>query len=267
MALFGRAQILGGRQTQESPTPYTILGSKLQVWWDFTDLASITRAGGDGSAITLVNDKSPTSVNGTSNFQLTNTGAPASMDNVFNGKSIARFDGVDDGLIQTGITGFLYTNGTTEIWFIARSDESGTGTIIAEGHSADDNQVYRIYDNDTTNAYTFDYGNSAGVDRFVNSQSRSTNDWDLVVCTDNGAATGTSNEVVGVDSGTTGAYTRDGGTWSRIGVGVTHRNTQSLFFDGDMAEILILASAASSGERTSLAAYFNTKYAKSWSPA
>ena len=104
-------------------------------------------------------------------------------------------------------------------------------------------------------------------DGFVNSQDRQTNTFDLCILTDSGAATGASNEVVDVDAGTTGSYTRDAATMNNHAVGFCRRNTNTLFLDGDIAMILELSSAASSGERTALTTYINTQFGTSWSPA
>lgn len=247
-----------------TPTPLTILSSKLEAWWDADDLATFPGISGGvpgGSAPPAGGwlDKSGNS------RHLTTGGNPVRTTGVINGRAILRFDGVDDVMFSN--TGFLFALGTAEIWIVARSDESGTGTLIAEGSAASGAQVYRVYDDDTNNDYVFQYTNTSNVDRFLNTQNRATNDWDLIIARDAGTATGTTLEIVDLDIGTTGAYTRDGGTWDRLGVGATRRSTVTLFFDGDIAEILVLDSAASAGERTDLATYFNNKFGKSWSPA
>lgn len=261
MALFGRAQIMGGRQTTggSSDTPLTILGAKLEAWWDGADPEGDGTPPANGSNPSSWIDKSGNAHN------LSVVGAPSFQATGLNSKGVLRFDGVDDGYAVA--SAFIYALGTAQIWAIAKSDESGTGTIIAEGVTTNANAVYRLYDDDTNNDYVWQLTNTTPVDRFANTQDRQTNAWDLVIVTDNGAATGTSNEVVDVDAGTTGAYTRDGPAFSRLAIAFTRRNTDTVWFDGDIAEILVLTSAASSGERTALSSYLNTKWGQSWTPA
>lgn len=241
-------------------TPITILGSKLMAWYDGADPQGDGTPPADGTAVNPWVDKTANN-----RHQAQIGSGPVYKANILNGKGVIRFDGV------TGIFGsvspFIFANGGCEIWFVAKSDESGTGAIISESRHDDNGPAYRIYDSDSINDYVFNF-DSTGPTRFNNSQDRSTNDWDLVICTDNGAATGTSNEVVDVDAGTTGAYTRDSITMTLITIGGIRRAVGlEMPFDGDVADILVLSSSASSGERTALAAYFNTKCGKSWTPA
>lgn len=262
MALMGRSMIMGGRQTTSGTTPITILGSKLEAWWDGADPFADGSPPVDGTVNILFSDKS-----GNAHDLEIRNGSPTyrSGANGLNGRGVVEFDGTDDGMSTS--SPFVYALGTPEVWFIAKSDESGEGTIWSEGLTSNANAVYRVLDIDATNDYLFQLTNTANTDRILNSQDRSTNAWDLVITTDKGAATGTSNEVVDVDAGTTGAYTRDGPSFDILSVGFTRRTTNTQWFDGRIAEILVLSSAASSGERSALAAYFNDKWGQSWSPA
>jgi hypothetical protein len=244
------------------PGPIDILGAKLLAWWDGDDPSDGTRPA-DGALVYQWKDKTGNSHVVESRNGLA-TGAPYQT-NVINGNGVMRFNGTNDGYLGAG---FMYANGGIEIWFVTRSDESGTGCVIAEGGAGLVNAAYRVYDDDIPNAYAFNLDNEANVTRFTNSQDRSTNDWDLVVVRDTGAAGGTSVEVVDVDAGTTGAYTRDAMSLTQLAVGFIRRHgSDAQFFDGDIADILVLSSAATGGERTALAAYFNDKYDKTWSPA
>lgn len=240
-------------------TPDTILGAKLVTWYDPDNAAGVTV--GVADVITALIDLA-------GNNDLTNGGQPTWVSNNFNGRDIMRFDGVDDYLFMSSAFWFDLT--TAEVWIVIKSDESGLGHVLNEGSTGLANYVYRIYDDDPNNDYVFNLENNAGTGRIVNAQDRSTNAWDLVIATDNGAAVGSKLEIVGVDVGTTGAYTRDtpSPALNRFSIGAKITSSPaSSFFDGDIAEILILSSAASSGERTLLAAYFNTKFGTSWSPS
>jgi hypothetical protein len=216
------------------PGPIDILGAKLLAWWDGDDPSDGTRPA-DGALVYQWKDKTGNSHVVESRNGLA-TGAPYQT-NVINGNGVMRFNGTNDGYLGAG---FMYANGGIEIWFVTRSDESGTGCVIAEGGAGLVNAAYRV----------------------------SSYDWDLVVVRDTGAAGGTSVEVVDVDAGTTGAYTRDAMSLTQLAVGFIRRHgSDAQFFDGDIADILVLSSAATGGERTALAAYFNDKYDKTWSPA
>jgi hypothetical protein len=242
------------------PNPLEILGAMLVAWWDGADPE------GDGAPPADTTSVNPW-VDKANSHDLTVVGGSQYRSNILvNGHGVMEFDGVDDGYDST--TAFIYALGTAEIWCMFKSDESGDGTLVAEGISTNGSAVYRLYDEDDTNDVNWQLTNTSNVDRFLNSQDRqSSGVYDLVIATDNGAATGTSNEVVDVDAGTTGAYTRDGPAFNRVAVGFTRRITNSLWFDGRIAEILVLTSAADSGERTALATYFNTKWGMSWTPA
>lgn len=242
--------------------PTQILGSKLMAWYDGTDPNGNGTLPSNNTEVTPWKDKSGNGRDVDRNG-IVGTGAEF-FTNQINGRGILRFDGLADGYFRSGV--FMYANGGIEVWFVAKSNESGLGAIVSEGRTDTANLAYRIYDDETNNDYVFNLENSSGTTRFANTQDRSTNDWDLTICRDSGAATGTSVEVVGVDSGTTGAYTRDSVTMTAFSVGYCQRNNKSLFFDGDMADILILSSPATTTERALLAAYFNAKYAKTWAP-
>jgi hypothetical protein len=242
--------------------PLTVLGAKLAAWYDFTDLTSYASLG----SLPATPTGTPSMFDKTANNRDLSTGStPLVTANQINGLPAMVFDGVSDQMF-TNSAFVLGLGKPIEVWFIAKSNESGTGTIIAEGNAVSGAQVWRVYDDDTNNDYVFQYTNSSNTDRFVNSQNRNTNAWDLVIATDNGAATGTSNEVVDLDAGTTGAYTDDGGSWTRFGIGATRRSTDTLFFDGVIAEVLVLDGVATGPERTALAAYFNDRYGMTWSP-
>lgn len=265
MSLFGRGSMMMARQNAAATAnPLDILGLKLEAWWDADDVASFPGLSGTSIGVSAPPAGGWLDRSGNAHH-LTKASGITRETAVINGRAVVRFDGVNGHVFTT--TSFLYALATAEIWIVAKSDESGTGTLVSEGNTTSGAQVYRLYDDDTNNDYVFQYTNTSNVDRFINTQNRSTNDWDLVIATDRGTATGTSVEVVDVDAGTTGAYTRDGGTWTRFALGATFRSTVTLYFDGDIAEVAVLDSAASAGERTDLATYFNTKYGKSWTPA
>jgi hypothetical protein len=247
--------------------PLDILGSKLIHWYDADDTSANSMSGTNapptdgGTAPENWLDK-------VANFDMTLGGAQLGVtwhDNVSGGAATMRFDGTQGYYVNIG-GAFLNSTAIWEAWVVCKSDESGTGTVFAEGLSSSGAQVIRLYDDDTANDYVLQYTNISNVDRYLNTQDRSTAAFDLVIARDSGAATGTSLEVVDVDAGTTGAYTDDGGSWDRFGVGASVRSSATLFFDVDIAEIMFLNAAASSGERTALAGYFNSKFGQSWSP-
>jgi hypothetical protein len=239
------------------------LGASLLAWYDADDTSTLLVSG-----VPVTNGNTPTdgwddkSGNG---HDTTTSDLPTWHSAVLNGKGVMRFDGTNDGFFIN--SAFMYTNATIEIWIVAKSDESGTGALISEGNGTSGAQVYRVYDDDTNNDYVFQYTNASNVDRFVNTQNRSTNDWDLIIATDYGAATGTNLEVVDLDAGTTAAYTRDGGTWNRFSIAYSLRSTAGTFFDGDIAEIVVVSAALTGADRTNMTAYMNTKFGKSWTPA
>jgi hypothetical protein len=242
--------------TPASPfVPTDIAG--LIAWWDGNDP--------DGDGTTPNPNPSPWVDKAGARDLTTNTGGSAAwVASVLNGNGVIRLNGTDGGFRST-THAFMFANGTIEIWAVVKSDESGTGTIIAEGINTDANAVYRLYDKDDTDDFVFDFANTT-VDRFANTQDRGTGAWELVIATDYGAATGTNLEVVDVDAGTTGAYTRDALTFNRIAIGFTERGSKSVFFDGDIADIYVFSAHLGSTDRANMTAYLNTKWGQTWTP-
>jgi hypothetical protein len=160
-------------QYRQSAAPFTPpdLGANLLAWWENTNPSYIIGLGTDGSIITAWNDQSG------NNRDLARRGLtfePTLQTNELNGNPVIRFDGVNDGLVLDPGDGggFMYANGTIEIWAVFKSAESGTGTIIAEGIGTSANAVYRLYDDDTANDCVWQLTNTANVDRFLNTQDR-----------------------------------------------------------------------------------------------
>lgn len=230
------------------------------AWWDGNDPEADGSSPSNGANPTAWNDR-------TSNAHHldTRSGTPTFNTSQFGSQGAMDFDGVDDG--YRNASPFMFANGTIEIWAVVKSDESGTGSVINECHSTQNGQAYRITDDDTNNDYGWNFDNASNTTRFNNTQDRSTNAWDLVICTDLGASGGTINEVVDVDSGTTGSYTRDSTTFNRLAVGYLPRATPAQFLDGKIALIVVFSSQRNSTQRQQMADWVNWLGGTNFTPA
>lgn len=228
------------------------------AWWDGNDPEADGTPPADNATPTTWQDRS-----GNGRHLTTRSGTPTYKTNQLGGRGVMRFDGVDDGY---GRGNYLYTFSNPEIWFIARSNESGNGFICCDVTSSGGTPRYGIVDDDTNNDYLFQLINSSGTTRISNTQDRSTNAFDLVIVTDYGAATGTNVEVVDVDAGTSAAYTRDSISFDRFSVGFKNDNIPDTFFDGDIAELIVFSSHVSGTNRVGLTNYLNAKWGQSWTP-
>jgi lysophospholipase L1-like esterase len=107
----------------------------LKRWYDFTDLSTITKDG--GNLISQLNDKGPDADHATAAL-----GArPLYVANVLNGNSVGRFDGVANVLSNTEVN-----YGTTFTIFVVSSVKGGMNTIAG---TAVDRCIM-------TNSFTFD---------------------------------------------------------------------------------------------------------------
>lgn len=255
--------MIGLRANTPPTSPIDILSSRCLAWWDGTDVSAASMTFGVGNAIAVWKDKTANA----RNLDKANTNAPTSQTNVINGLPVVEFDPVAlSGFVRN--SQFMYSNNTIEIWVVSKSDDAVNGTFISEGKSSTAAEVYRLLDLNATDQHQFTYSDPANVDRFVTAASRGSGSaWRLTIATDYGTAVGTKCEVVGVATATSGAYTRPATSFDRLSIGVCIRNSSSLFYDGQIAEIFVITSAATANERAALTAYINTKYAQTWAPA
>lgn len=110
MALFGRAQIMGGRQTQGGGAfdPTTISG--LDMWWDTSDTATITDASGEVQQMT---DKSG---NGNTLTQGNGADQPDTNVSTQNGLNILNYS--VDFLAKSSCTNNVWTNRKISLFMV-----------------------------------------------------------------------------------------------------------------------------------------------------
>lgn len=259
---------LGGMSVRKplalpATSPIQVLGARCLAWWDGTDVSSASMVFGTGSEIATWKDKTTNARHVASIGSL----KPVSSASSINGLPAVEFD----ALAVSGFSNsspFMYANGTIEIWTVSKSDDITNGAFISEGNASTAAETYRLLDLNATDQHQFTYSDPSNVDRFVTTASRGAGSaWRLTIATDYGVATGTKCEVVGVATATNGAYTRPATTFNRFSIGACVRNSASLHYDGKLAEQFVITSAATSPERTALAAYINAKYAQSWTPS
>lgn len=102
-------------------TPRQIPG--LVLWWDFSDLSTISQSGG---FISQINDKSGSGNHG---IQITGGVQPAAIAAGRNGRSIGRFDGVDDRLTTAAAIG----GSAATFIFVGKSTKTASGVRLIGG--------------------------------------------------------------------------------------------------------------------------------------
>lgn len=211
----------------------------LVAWWDASDPATITAAGG---AVSQWNDKSG---NGNHVAQGTAGSEPTTGTRVINGRNALDFDGVDDGL--NGSNGGLLTDVFTAIAVIV-PDAVAAGTAIGTSDSVG---VFPL-----TLA-----GGQAGVSRGV-SFLGSTNPPTV--------APGVACVLTTRYSGTDILYDvrKDGGPWGSTGafgaiprgVCIANGGPGINFFDGLIGEILLCSTARPDADCANAEAYLKAKW-------
>lgn len=94
----------------------------LALFWDFSDLSSITT----GTGIQQINDKSGSGNHG---IQLAGGAQPLSVAGGRNGRSVGRFDGVDDRLTTAGAIG----GSAATMIFVGKSTKTASGVRLIGG--------------------------------------------------------------------------------------------------------------------------------------
>jgi hypothetical protein len=268
MSKFGFAMMGGATgaavPATEPDDPNTIFGTKLDGWYDATDSSTDSMIL-SGSEVTTWKNKSD---NATLAVDVTGHGTPKPqlVASTFNGESVIRFNGSNQAFEGAGTFTDWFTDGC-EWWVVSKSDESGVGSLISIGNNANVNRVVRINDIETTDEYQLTASDQNNTDYLDIKAGRSTNDWDLThAYFDN--STEADITVVDVATNSSGTWGAAGtwGIWDRFGIACTSRNTRSLFFDGDIAMVIVLHSKSTAQEKSDLADYLNNKFGKSWTP-
>jgi hypothetical protein len=238
--------------TEFNQQPSSVAG--LIGWYDFSDPTTLWEDAArtdpvdiDTDAIAGVTDKS------SSGFHLAQTVAAsraAYRTGVLNGKSVARFDGVDDTISTFAITTLQpYT-----IYAVAKAD---IATIASDqGIVSGEAETPSIYLDSATDRYAYKAGTAQVGSVAMNTSFR------VLEAVFNGASSLFYVDGTLASSGNPGSDGFATGTHrTRIGSACDAAATPIEFFDGDVAEVILYNRALTAMERRIIERYLALKYA------
>ena len=218
--------------------------SGLQLWLDADDSETITLNGG---TVSQWDDKSG---NGYHVSQGTASNQPTYQSSVLNSKSVVRFDGVNDGLINTVDT--PVGSSTNRTVFVVFNWNGSGGTIdyaLVLGYlGAASGTVFGISEEIAVRV------NSGS--RVWNASANSTHAI-VTIMLDGTSTTDLSAWKNGSSLGVSTTSTQTINTAAGIGVG---RRFDGNYLYGDIAEIIVYNSALSTSDRESVESYLSTKW-------
>lgn len=223
-------------------SPLAISG--LAAWWDADQITGLT----DNQAVAQWNDMSG---NARHLVQATGTKQPSYQTNEVNGQPIVRFDGTDDVMEVAANIG--NTNPSDLSIFVVVKQASATSRTMIASRDGSSGWLFRLT---ATGSLFANVGATPNVtDTFtttVYNVVELVRDDLNVKLGHNGTMTGnTALNLYAVAS-------------NRIVVGAEAQSAGAApgnnFFNGDVAEIVVVAAAISDGDRDSLETYFSTKY-------
>ncbi len=226
----------------------------LAAWWDFADVASLWKDTARTSPVTAdadiilgVTDKS-----GVANHLSVAVNGPAYKVNIQNGKSVARFDGVNDILSAADATSIeLDTNST--VFVVYNPDSAGTFGLLTKGDGAN-----------PASYYLSTLSGAVELDRpFIEAGLFGANVGSTTtrILTTRVSSTSVSHYLEGADAGIdtlpVGTATNTVLYIGAIAPGSTH-------LDGDISEILIYNTALTDAQINAVGQYLATKWGKTW---
>lgn len=216
--------------------------SGLQLWLDSSDSSTITLS---GSNVSQWNDKSS---NGWSVSQGTSLQQPALISSGLNSKDVIRFDGSNDSLINASITP---VSGSTNRTIFAVSNYTGTGVLYNAyfGTTQSNGRVLGVSNEIAVRIYGGNRVWTTGVDSThctTTIMLDGTTPSNLSAWKDGSplSVSSTANQTINT---TAGVY---------IGKSVTNTS----YWNGDIAEVLVYDSALSTSDRESVESYLSTKW-------
>lgn len=225
---------------------------ELESWYDGSDgTAFIPLSPNDGQTFTQWTDKSSFAHN--ANPYGGATTRPTLQTNELNGKSVVRFDGINDGLTINPYSGLVNAAAVT-IFIVAKlTATAGYPKLYGQAQSFD-----MFYSTDT-NSWRFNVGGS-------NSTSTGANDgnWHLHTVAFDGSQAGANRFKYRRDRSnntlsTFGILPSTIGPTSQLDVGFYSIGT-SQFFQGDIAEFLIFTKALTATEIANIENYLTNKW-------
>lgn len=224
-----------------SEAPFTVLDVPgLAAWWDASDAATITDAG--GGAVSAWADKSGSGYNLTA----AGTARPTTGTRTINGLNVLDFDGGSDVLSLTG-----FNQPAICVYAVIEPDTiSGTDLIVHSGTTGSDD--WSFYLNAGTPTF-FGGGSSATCTALSAGTLVLMRSWAIGVGSNGWAFKMRAN-------GNQGAAALSG-VKIYTGLQVGNTDTGSNFYDGKIGEVVLVAQGLSAGTDSDLRSYLANKWA------
>ena len=226
----------------------------LKGWWDFSDISTLfqdssktTPVASDGDVIGAVEDKSG---NGNDFLQPTTADKPLYKTSIVNGKSIARFDGVDDHLEQTGFS--LATNAT--LFYVYRTSNWEPNTKIFAGRNTNGSTIFYFYESVANGVGKLGIYDGTTISKFGN------HDDDALahIYTHLLNNTAANAYIDGAQSGAQATIVAISWTNNNIALGFNALNQD--FVEGDTAELILCSSSLPDAHRSKTRRYLASKW-------
>ncbi|HKL02063.1 MAG TPA: hypothetical protein VJ911_00255, partial [Cryomorphaceae bacterium] len=243
----GKIEILGSSLTPPPSTPWTPDELGALLWLDADDASTVTESGG---FVTQWNNKAGGSYNA---VQSVSGQRPVYQASGLNGKNTMRFDGTDDFLRIAHNNVFnIPANQDFELFTVITPQQKDSRAIFAKGgvHSTDLtlyywSNSYRLRFQGATFSVSTNTGNNTDPNiGWVRREGPNGYVWNT--SGGNGSTSGVANAVV--------SNTKD------VTIGTFDEGTDGRFFDGDIAEVILVKRALNTDERERLEGFLAHKW-------
>ena len=232
-------------------SPTQIAG--LQAWWDASDSSTITSS---SSAVSQWRDKSG---NARHLAQATGSKQPLTATDSINGLNVLKFDGVDDIMTTSS---FIYGLGACTVFVVCKGASQGSDhRIVAEGSTGSTTPMYCPLGNGATTVTRerFFIRDNASTQTTAEGTAVFLDSVPKISCfKDTGSAV--TLYLNSTSDATVASYTRSTTTLDTLAIGALKRTTESNWFVGDIAEIIVYNTALSDANRDLVETYLYAKW-------
>ena len=242
--------------------------SGLVLWHDPTDITTLWTDSGrsvqvasDGDVIGAMDDKS---AGGDHAIQATAAAKPLYKTGIINSLPVARFDGTDDGM-QTTAVDLSGTTGATVFIIINSSTTDATDMVLEQGAStAASDGFWMVVGNNAGGAGNRTNGTLADNSGQLLVADDTWNDGNDNIILFKGDSTGTSAVYLNGGTADNTDTTNYGNHTNKVFNIGARDDAASLFYAGDMGELLIYNTALSTADLNTVGNYLADKWGMTW---
>jgi hypothetical protein len=223
--------------------------ANLEAWWDAADTGSITAT---GNSVTQWNDKSG---NGLHLNQV--NASPQTGTMTQNGLNVIDFNGSSQAM---GITpAFVYDLGSMTFFAVVKAEVNTQTSVLCEatGTSAAQQYLIGVWD-----VGYFQHLSNGPVTEFDIAASSDLSDgsYHIMIADDSGTVARVFSDDPVTPEVTSATYARSGTGLNSLRIGVRQRNTLQVWFNGQMAELIIYSGVLSDADRQAVYDYLTDKW-------